>query len=225
MFNICSKTNISPPSYCINRSYIENQGSAYKVDENNFCSTVAFYDTLQVDTIDDDDPSRGLVLHYTGDWCDKDQSLNSTFYVRMVCSNDAAATISPTILTLDEDGCEHAVTISSQLACPSQCEVNRESGLCSNRGLCSYDADANISHCFCDEGSEGSDCALKVTKPMDGDQAVLAVLFVVLLSLVIMAGVGAWRVLRWRVSREQAMGEMRSSVLARPIMGVEEARP
>jgi hypothetical protein len=54
---------------------------------------------------------------------------------------------------------------------------------------------------------------------------VLAVLFVVLLSLVIMAGVGAWRVLRWRVSREQAMGEMRSSVLARPIMGVEEARP
>mmetsp|Transcript_16669 Transcript_16669/g.15034 ORF Transcript_16669/g.15034 Transcript_16669/m.15034 type:complete len:307 (+) Transcript_16669:16-936(+) len=129
-----------------------------------FCKIIGRYDPTTDDSlfhlIDDNDPSKGVSMHYgLGDRCNNDTEALRSTQVDVLCKNVESHIVS----AQEPELCKYHIVMESYYGCPSGCPVT-ESGLCNSHGHCSFDEDKKTSHCFCNEGYSGSDCSIIESK-------------------------------------------------------------
>eukprot|EP01084_Bolivina_argentea_P188065 323835_1 len=95
----------------------------------------------QFSLIDEDDPTQGVSIKYTGgDWCPA-SSKNREFIINFICSNNFEFGPDKDEQISEPYGkCTYILEIDSTIGCPTQCPVIRKSdgtdALCSGNGIC-----------------------------------------------------------------------------------------
>jgi len=118
---------------------------------------------LQYGLYDVTNPSRGLVMQYTGgDSCGGSPNLRS-LKLWLLCDPGASGDISQELVVEAPGSCIYEIFVRTPYACPAECAVNKDANgntvLCNNHGFCEYDPIASNSRCFCNDGYGGSDCS------------------------------------------------------------------
>lgn len=167
-FNICG-TVTEYPGACATLPGL-GSSAALQVDQratedptDDWCYNVGLYD-LHTETklIDQEDPTKGVVLTYFGDYCGNHKQRQ--FHVELECADKLNPV--PTH-ALELVGCQYTVNIPSVYGCPVECPVGgAQRRLCGGNGFCAYDTDASSARCFCNEGFGGNDC----TQPVEAEQ-------------------------------------------------------
>lgn len=126
---------------------INKRGTATENDD--YCYLVGGYSeaATSLTLLNHDDPTKGLKLTYTGDYC-KGSSSPRKFQVEMGCAD----ILNPVPLHAYELApCEYTIAMPSIYGCPLECPVaNRH--LCGGNGHCAYDEDYQGARCFCNNG-------------------------------------------------------------------------
>jgi hypothetical protein len=204
-FNFC--TNVDPTilpgmaaEYC-NNTYPGGVGlpgpafqyANFPVPTTEFCHRLgAPVDTTTVNygLYDNDNPSRGLYIQYTGgDSCGG--SASRSLKVWLLCDPDAVG-IPDTELVEETQMCAYEIFVRSAYGCPAECPIVQDPVrnipvLCGTHGLCDFDAAIGTSRCFCNGGFEGKDCTTP-TVPPPALSAVGAVLIAVGIFLAMTLG-------------------------------------
>ena len=153
-YNICG-TVTDYPAAC---ATLPGLGSAAAIQVNqrattdptdDWCYNVGMYD-LHAETvlIDQEDPSKGIMLTYYGDYCGNHKQRQ--FHIQLECADKLNPV--PTH-ALELTGCQYTVTIPSVYGCPVECPVGgAQRKLCGGNGFCAYDTDASTARCFCNAG-------------------------------------------------------------------------
>lgn len=106
-------------------------------------------------SVDDDDPTTGVILSYTeGDsrFCSSSRSLHLSFF----CMNNFN-NLPKDSAVIEYPMCAYNMQLESIYGCPVECgQVNNK--LCGGRGVCGFDRDISAPRCFCNEGYYGSAC-------------------------------------------------------------------
>jgi len=85
----------------------------------------------------------------------------------------------------------YEIFLKTTAGCPVQCPVGMSNGkraLCSNHGVCDYDAALGNSRCFCNPGFAGDDCSDTPSAKPAGLSAVGGVLVGVSIFLALVLG-------------------------------------
>lgn len=109
---------------------------------------------------DTTNPSRGVSITYMGgDQCAGGNGRSLKLW--LLCDPDAY-NIPDSELVQETGSCNYEIFVNSAFGCPAECPVTQDPvngrSLCSNHGLCDFDAAIQNSRCFCNTGWEGRDC-------------------------------------------------------------------
>ena len=96
--------------------------------------------------LDSSDPSAGVVLTYTGDYCAVTDSQRLTELI-FECAD---LPLPRPTTAFEPETCHYQITIPSWYGCPQECPVSGRH-LCAGNGHCKYDTDEEKSRCFCDK--------------------------------------------------------------------------
>jgi len=209
VFNVCANLATPPPSntgvpgeYGNNcnvtngndGTFLEGPAPAFQVSNNNgFCYRLSDgVETAQWTLLDDENPSRGVVLSYLhGNAC-ADGEGDRELSVAFVCGIDSRNPFAREGQVVEEkDKCKYEIITESTMGCPQECPVVG-GRLCSGAGVCDWDTDAQKSRCFCSPGLEGVDCSVTTKEPSSGFGATGGVLVFVCILLVALLGVLAY---------------------------------
>lgn len=190
IFNICGVVEKGLPRSCDNTRGIDIAG-AIQIDNSNtadaVCRVVGDYtqSTFNIQLYDQEDPTKGVELSYTGGEKCSHGNMNRRFIINILC--DSGLTARPSHI-YELSHCDYTATIPSAFGCPLECPVaNRE--ICAGNGECSFDTDKRASRCFCYHGYTGNDCNDKVSDaPLNYSPALLGViitLFIVVTLLTV----------------------------------------
>ncbi len=126
---------------------VNKRGTADEKDD--YCYLVGGYSeiTSTMTLLNHDDPTKGLKLSYSGDYC-KGSASPRKFQIELECADK----LNPVPLHAFELApCEYTISMPSVYGCPLECPVaNRR--LCGGNGHCAYDEDKASARCFCNNG-------------------------------------------------------------------------
>lgn len=135
---------------------------------------------------DERDPSQGVYIEYDGgDQCDngKSRSLRITIECDPSFSNQPEAEV-----IFETEMCSYEIQLRSANGCPLECALAKghdgRTKLCSDNGICGYDAIKNAPRCFCNPGYTGESCSERVDIPGGGLTRTGSILLVVGLFLI-----------------------------------------
>ncbi len=127
--------------------------------------------TVQYGLYDTQNPSRGVYIKYTGgDTCvNVGQNKGRSLKVWILCDTDVT-NIPDTELVEETATCDYEIFVASAFGCPAECPVTLDPNtgtrsLCSNHGICDFDAAIGTSRCFCNNGWESRDCSQATVPP------------------------------------------------------------
>jgi len=157
---------------------------------DNFCWRLGnSASNLEWSLLEEDDPSRGVVLKYIGgNECSDSNTKRRSLSIAFPCANDVMNVPDEEVIE-ETSVCEYEILLPSIYGCPRECGV-KDRQLCNNRGVCRYDRTQKRSRCFCSEGWSGDDCGTDVVaSSSSSDAATTGVLiFVSILLAVLIAG-------------------------------------
>jgi len=179
-------------------------------DEETCTALTSNGDTeLEFELYDPNNPAAGFVIkHGGGDMCKEVNSEKYSFVAKFICSDKPQSDVNRQFI-VPEDECTMSVVIESRKACPVQCPVDPELGLCSGMGVCGYDADQKTSRCFCYSGRSGAQCEIvgnaaedQGSDGLNATQTILVVVTAILALLLALALTFYCYLLRVRITRE-----------------------
>ena len=94
-------------------------------------------------------------------WCP--QGHNRTFSLDVQCAPVPAQSAAALASVFESNACDYRMPVKSIAGCPTTC-ITGAASICSDEGVCGYDTDANVSHCFCNVGFSGATCASNSTR-------------------------------------------------------------
>lgn len=124
--------------------------------------------TVSYGLYDASNPSKGLYIQYTGgDICPGTVNVSRSLKVWLLCYDDATnIPDSEVVLESENPPCQYEIFLKSAFGCPIQCPLPAgtagQRSLCSNHGVCDYDAELGSSRCFCNQGYGEGDCSVPV---------------------------------------------------------------
>jgi hypothetical protein len=170
------------------------QYANFPVPQYDVCHRLGGYvdtPTVTYGLYDTDNPSRGVSIQYTGgDMCTL-TGAGRSLKVWILCDTDVT-NIPDQELIEETKMCNYEIFVRSAFGCPVECPVTQDPNtgarsLCSNHGICDFDAAIGTSRCFCNNGYEGKDCGT-ATVPPPALSAVSAVLIAVGIFLAMTLG-------------------------------------
>lgn len=207
-FNICGSVPYVPEG-CEAKAPLPKPEAYQHTDNECFIVSSGASEPL-LDLIDPANPSRGVMItHSEGESCGGGSK--RSFTILLPCTGDRTSAVESQ--RVSEDSCAYSITIPTRVACPVECHVSAENGVCGGNGLCDYDVLAKRTRCFCNHGFEGADCSpakggSSGSGGLSAGQAVLVVCIVVLGLLVLLALALLWYVSKLRVSKEVPMHQI-----------------
>lgn len=121
--------------------------------------------TVNYGLYDPTNPAKGLYIQYTGgDLCPGFVNVSRSLKLWLLCYDDAT-NIPDTEVVLESSNppCQYEIFLKSAFGCPVSCPLPAASdgtrSLCSNHGVCDYDAVSRNSRCFCNPGYGENDCS------------------------------------------------------------------
>jgi hypothetical protein len=191
----CLSTQGTPPKQ--GESPQTGRATAFQVsnweDECHRLGSKADNTNMQFSLYDEEDPSLGIKIKYTGgDSCGTAQDRSLT--INILCADDVGNV--PDSEPIEEvQKCQYELWFTSIYGCPLGCGVNGRH-LCNQKGACRYDSDLGAPRCFCSDGWGGNACSQRVAKASAGVVVslifVMLCLFTLILVCVLIAVVLMW---------------------------------
>lgn len=159
-FNICGNLGSDDvPNICKAQKDFST-ASSVRLDNNidpnqRQCEITGLYSDLtsELQLITPEDPTKGLVMTYYGDYCENPRT-QKKFIINLNCAD----ILNPVPTHAYEyKHCEYTISMPSVHGCPIQCPISQRR-LCAGNGYCAYDNDAATARCFCNKGYYGTDC-------------------------------------------------------------------
>lgn len=116
---------------------------------DDYCFVAGSYSesTTEVELLDPEDPTKGIVVSYAGDYCNHPRT-QRRFNIELSCAD--RLTVVPSH-ALEYAHCVYTITMPSVFGCPVECPVSNRK-LCSGNGHCAYDYTNSKAMCFCNHG-------------------------------------------------------------------------
>lgn len=212
VFNICSDVGHLPNPNCLKPKDPEGGlAPAYQVSENN-CYRLAGHLITDANwhLIDENDPTIGIELEYTGGEFCKSVKAYRSLTLRFICTAELGL---PSFETerIRENKCQYSVDIETMFGCPTECQIGPNRELCSKNGFCGFDTDSRRPRCFCNSGWRLDDCSEKIPVPPKNITTVGAFLIVIsvfLFGLLISGLYVYWKVRKLRRLNEKHQEEI-----------------
>lgn len=212
VFNICSDVGHLPDPKC--RKEKDPEGGlapAYQLSDTQ-CHRLAGHLVTDANwhLLDDDDPTLGIQLEYTGgEFCHGAKAYRS-LSLRFICTAEVGLPSFETERVV-ENKCKYSLDIETMFGCPTECSIGPNRELCSKNGFCGYDTDVGRPRCFCHSGWRLHDCSEAIPPPLKDIttlDAILIVISVLLFSLFIAAIYVYWKVRKLRRLNERHQEEI-----------------
>lgn len=135
---------------------------------------------METSLLDEVDPTVGIKIKYLNGsavHC----GFHRTMTINIYCRNHAFT--APVIATIVEHtACSYTATLASPFACPTSCTITNFD-LCSDNGICAFDARLGEAKCMCNNGFSGKTCTETKSKTIStltlGLSIMTGVLFIV----------------------------------------------